>query len=173
MKPCPSLIPLALLVAGMAVGVAAQRAANSAQTADELRLQLLDVQAKESELQSRVRQLDEDLKPENIARSLAGVGSTRPEELRESVRRQLTIERDGVLAQLKLVSTSRERLEIAVRTAENRAYQQSAVGTMVPVDRAVATRSAVNSPWMLGMAGGFVILLGIALLVATIRRLSI
>jgi hypothetical protein len=60
-----------------------------------------------------------------IERSLAGVGSTRPEELRELRRRQLSIERDSVRAQLKLVGASRERLEAAIRTADNQAYQQS------------------------------------------------
>ena len=52
-----------------------------------------------------LQQLDESIKPENIERSLAGIGSTRPEELRETRRRQLTIERDGVLAQLKTLET--------------------------------------------------------------------
>lgn len=72
---------------------------DSVQAAEDLRAQLLDVQAKESELQARARQLDEDLKPENIERSLAGIGSTKPEELREMRSRQLTIERDRVQAQ--------------------------------------------------------------------------
>jgi len=70
--------------------------------------------------------LDEAIKPENIEHSLAGVGSTRPEELREARRRQLSIERDGVVAQLKTAETSRTRLEAALANAEVLAYQQSA-----------------------------------------------
>jgi len=106
----------------------AQDPNNSAQTADSLRLQLLDIQAKETELQARSQQLDEDLKPENIENYFAGVGSTRPEELRAQRRRQLTIEKDGVRAQLALLATSRVRLEAAIQTADTRAYQQSAQG---------------------------------------------
>jgi len=124
-----SLILFIALVPAFTAGVAGQSESGAAQTADDLRVQLLEVQAKEAELQARARQLDEDLKPENIERSLAGVGSTRPEELRELRRRQLTIERDSVRAQLKLVGTSRERLETVIRTADTQAYQQSAVGT--------------------------------------------
>lgn len=71
---------------------------SAAQEADDLRLQLLDLQTQEEGLRARAGQLDEALKPENIERSLAGVGSTRPEELREARRRQLQIERDGVAA---------------------------------------------------------------------------
>src|SRR5256885_6675753 len=85
-----TLILLIAFVPAFAIGVAAQSASSAAQRVEELRAQLLDVQAKETELQARARQLDEDLKPENIERSLAGIGSTRPEELRESRRRQLT-----------------------------------------------------------------------------------
>jgi hypothetical protein len=75
--------------------------------------------------------LDESLKPENIERSLAGIGSTRPEELRESRRRQLQIEKDGVLAQLRTVETSRQRLETALANAEVLAYQESAKPTQM------------------------------------------
>ena len=76
---------------------------SAAQSLVELRARLAEVENKEKELNARARQLDEDLKPENIERSLAGIGSTKPEELREHRRRQLTIERDGVRAQLKPV----------------------------------------------------------------------
>src|SRR5207245_2612672 len=69
-----------------------ERAAN-------LRAQLSDVQARQSELQTRLQQLEYDLKPENIERSLAGIGSTHPEELREQRRRQLEGEKMRVQAQ--------------------------------------------------------------------------
>jgi hypothetical protein len=90
----------------------------------KLRFELVEVQAKEAELQVRLQQLDDDLKPENIERALAGIGSTKPEDLREHRRRLLTIERDGVLARLKLLEKSRIRLETAIETAEAEAYQQ-------------------------------------------------
>jgi len=90
----------------------------------KLRFELVEVQAKEAELQVRLQQLDDDLKPENIERVLAGIGSTKPEDLREHRRRLLTIERDGVLARLKLLEKSRVLLETAIETAEAAAYQQ-------------------------------------------------
>src|ERR671914_481993 len=108
------LLVLALTISSQVAG----QSPSAAQRANDLRSQLLEAQAKEAELEARLRQLDEALKPENIERSLAGIGSTRPEELREQRRRQLSIERDGVRAQLKLLATSRERLETAIRSAE-------------------------------------------------------
>src|ERR1041385_360526 len=127
MKLSLALILSLAFVSFMTASVAAE-STDSAQDAAQLRAQLLDVQAKEDALQARLRQLDEDLKPENIERSLAGVGSTRPEELREQRRRQLTIEREGVNRQLALLATSHQRLEAALRTADAADYQQSAEG---------------------------------------------
>jgi hypothetical protein len=106
----------------------AQDAASAAQTADALRMQMLEVEAKQAELKASVQQLDDDLKPENIERYFAGVGSTRPEELREQRRRQLTIQKDGVNAQLAILETSHSRLQTAITEAESRAYQDSAQG---------------------------------------------
>ena len=121
-----------------------------------MRAQLTDVQARETELQARARQLDEDLKPENIERSLAGVGSTKPEELRELRRRQLTIERDSVRTQLNLLATSRERLESAIRRAEGFAYQQSAEGFATPLDQAMIAQTTSNSRLTVALFAGAV-----------------
>src|SRR5215207_9216560 len=129
MKLKSGLVLLLLLV--FSASAYAQETASAAESAEKLKAQLLEVQAKEEGLRARVQQLDESLKPENIERSLAGIGSTRPEDLRESRRRQLTIERDGVLAQLRTVETSRQRLETALANAEILAYQQSARPTQM------------------------------------------
>jgi hypothetical protein len=110
---------------------------------------LLDVQGQEEALKARAQELEEALKPENIERSLAGVGSTRPEELRESRRKQLTIQRDSVLAQLKILETGRLRLETALAEADARAYHQSA--RQVPTQALVA-QSLVSTRWLI--AGG-------------------
>ena len=135
------------------VSVYGQNTTSAAETVDKIKLQLLDLQAKEEELKARAAQLEEALKPENIERSLAGVGSTRPEELREARRRQLTIERDGVLAQLKLLETSRTRLESALAQAEGRAYQESA--RQIPTQALVA-ESRTSARWLvIGSVGLF------------------
>jgi hypothetical protein len=105
----------------------AQERNNAAVAVDALRVQLIEVQEKEGSLRLRAQQLEEELKPENIEHVFAGIGSTRPEELREARRRQLTIERDSVKAQLKLVELTKERLETAVAAAEGRAYQVNAL----------------------------------------------
>ena len=106
--------------------VQAQQAPSAAERAERLRAQLLDIQTKEDTLRARAEELDEALKPENIEHSLAGIGSTKPEELRETKRRQLQKQRDGVEAQLRTLETSRLRLESAILDADARAYQQSA-----------------------------------------------
>ena len=124
------LLLLFLLV--FAAGAYADETTESAaESAEKLRTQLLDVQAQEDALRTHLAELDEAIKPENIERSLAGIGSTRPEELRESRRRQLTIERDGVVARLQTLETSRQRLETALANAEIVAYQQSARPTQM------------------------------------------
>ncbi|HKO98494.1 MAG TPA: LPXTG cell wall anchor domain-containing protein [Pyrinomonadaceae bacterium] len=168
MKRNLSLVLLLVLVPVLAASSAvAEDMPDAAQTADNLRLQLLDVQAKESELQGRARQLEEDIKPENIERSLAGVGSTKPEELREMRRRQISIELGGVRSQLKLLANSRERLEQSIRNAEALAYQQSAEGSVVA--QALRMRSFPTSS-QLGIAGGLAALMGAAFVVVVRRR---
>src|SRR5205807_3959075 len=74
---------LALLVAPAMAQSGAQ------ESAAKLRAQLTDLRAQQADLQSR-------LTPENIERSLAGIGSTHPEDLREARRRQLETQRKGI-----------------------------------------------------------------------------
>ncbi len=124
MKVRTSLALLFLLV--FSVSGSAQEPASAAESAEKLRSQLMEVQEKENALRTRAAQLEESIKPENIERSLAGIGSTRPEELRESRRRQLSIQLEGVNAQLRTLESSRLRLEAALANADALAYQQSA-----------------------------------------------
>ena len=131
MRKLKSTTSFALLIIGCCLiiclssnVIAAQNAAES--RAATLRAQLARVQEQQDQLQTRLRQLDEDLKPENIEKGLAGVGSTHPEDLREQRRRQLEIERKGVQSQLDLLATSRTRLETGIAQADGDAYRQSA-----------------------------------------------
>ena len=117
---------LFLLILTFSGAVQAQQAPSAAENADRLRAQLLEIQTKQDDLKARAEYLDEALKPENIEHSLAGIGSTRPEELREARRRRLQKERDGITSQLAVLETSRLRLESAILDADARAYQQSA-----------------------------------------------
>ena len=120
------ILPLLLLIAACAASASAQGPASAAQQVESLRAQLSDVQKREEELQTRMRQLDEDLRPENIERYFALNGSTRPEELREQRRRQLERQKAGVQAQLDQLAQSRTRLETSIATAEAAAYRESA-----------------------------------------------
>jgi chromosome segregation ATPase len=113
---------------------------------ENLRSQLSDVQKKESDLQARDRQLEEDMKPENIEKVFALNGSTRPEELREQRRRQLESERTNVRAQLDQLAQSRARLETAIVTAEAAAYRQSALPDSYNPAPAVTSGSATAKP---------------------------
>ena len=124
MKLRSSLILLFVLV--LSVNVFAQEQESAAETVDRLKGQLLELQGREETLRTRLAELDEAIKPENIERSLAGVGSTRPEELREARRKQLAREREGVVAQLQTLETGRVRLESAIANAETQAYHESA-----------------------------------------------
>ena len=111
-------------ITALGQGTARQNSAH--ERAADLRAQLNEVEARHAELQTRLQQIEENLKPENIADSLAGVGSTHPEEMREQRRRQLEIEKSGVKAQLEQLAVSHSRLETAILQADAEAYRQSA-----------------------------------------------
>jgi len=95
-----------------------ERLTRAEQRAEQLRGQLMDVQAKIADFEARLEQIEFALRPENIENSTAGYGSTRPEVARETRKKQLEGERNRVQAQLKLAETSRTRLEIAVANAD-------------------------------------------------------
>lgn len=145
------LVMLLLLV--VSASTHAQETPSAAESAEKLKMELLDVQSRENDLRIRLAELDEAIKPENIERSLAGVGSTRPEELREARRRQLTIQRDGVLAQLQTLETSRVRLEAALANAEALAYQESARPTQM-----MSASSPRRSQLLMFGSGGLAVL---------------
>ena len=113
---------LSVFLSGSFAAVLAQ--ASAQERAASLRSQMAEVQLKQSELQTRLDQLEVDLKPENIEHSLAGVGSVHPEELREQRRRQLEREKSYVVAQLNELAASRARLETAIAQADAEAYRQ-------------------------------------------------
>lgn len=163
----PLLIVLMVLCAA---SVGAQPKPSAAERVENLKLQLIDVKAREESTRLRSQQLDEALKPENIERALAGVGSTRPEELREQRRRQLTIEKTSVTAQLEELATQRLRLESAIASAESEAYQESARG-YTPLGNGLLGMSVGTVRWL--MVGSLVGVVAIVLFIAVIlRRMS-
>src|SRR5688572_19416621 len=117
---------LGLLVVGGFFAPRTPAQNSAAERAVNLRSQLADAQTRQAELQTRLQRLDEDLKTENIERTFAGVGSTRPEDLRETRRRQLEIEKRSIQSQLDGLTASRIRLEAAIARADAESYHQSA-----------------------------------------------
>ena len=94
----------------------------------KLRNELSQLHDREAEIKIRLAELDYDLKPENIERHFAGVGSVHPEELREARRKQLQFEKDRLVGQLSEIDQNQARLEIEIQLADSKAYQQSALG---------------------------------------------
>lgn len=95
-----------------------ERLSRAEQRAEVLRTQQRDVLEKEGILQARLEQIEFNLKPENIDRSVSTYGSTRPEEARDARRRALESEKVRTQAQLELYATSRLRLETAIINAD-------------------------------------------------------
>jgi hypothetical protein len=89
------------------------------QRAEMLRRQLLEMLEKESFYKNRLIQIDESSRPAEIDRSLALVGTTTSTtDLRDTRRRVLDNERNGVLGLLSQTSQSRIRLEDDVKQAD-------------------------------------------------------
>lgn len=128
-----------------------ERLTRAEQRSENLRMQQLDVESKLADLGSKLEQTEFSLKPENIERSAAGYGTTRPEEARDARRRALENERARYQAQIRILETSRTRIEQALvnadlevdalrRKIEDKRAQE-AVGTTTP-----ETRPVTNPP---------------------------
>jgi chromosome segregation ATPase len=111
------------------------------QRVEALRQQLRDIMEKQAQLQARVQQLDEALRPENIERSVAGTGTTDAAALRERRRQQLEREKAVVDGQLQSLDASRGRLEATIASAEAEAVRlrASALGANSPPAQVNAT----------------------------------
>jgi len=88
------------------------------QRAEMLRRQLVEVTEKETSLRVRLVQIEEEMRPENIERSLNVIGTTRTAELREARRRVFENERRGVEILLNQTLQSRRQLEEDVKQAD-------------------------------------------------------
>ena len=95
-----------------------QRLMYAEQRADNLRKQLLETQTKEIELQTRLEQVEFELRPDVIDRTAGMSGSTRPEEMRDLRRKTLENEKKRLLSQLEILRNNRVRLEVVVPQAD-------------------------------------------------------
>jgi chromosome segregation ATPase len=112
------LILASLIIAATPAWARQDAAASVEQRVEALRQQLRDVTDRQAQLQARVQELDESLKPENVERSVAGIGTTDASALRDRRREQLEKEKAVVEEQLRSLDASRTRLEAAIASAE-------------------------------------------------------
>ncbi len=95
-----------------------ERLSRAEQRASQLRTELRDVQVKKADLEAHLEQVEYDLKPENIERSVAGYGTTRPEELRAQRKKQLEGERARAKQQIDQLAASETRIQQAIATSD-------------------------------------------------------
>jgi cell division protein FtsB len=116
---------------------------------ERLRAQLREATDKEAQLRERARRLEDDLRPENVERSVASVGTTDARALRERRRLQLEREKAAVDEQLASLAASRARLEGAISTAEAEAVRLRAAAlgaSNAPPTAPAATTAAAPAP---------------------------
>jgi hypothetical protein len=91
--------------------------AKEEQRANNLQTQLLTTMEKMATLESRLGEINEQLRPENIERMIVA-GSLRPEEVREATSRRLSGEKRRLQSQLELLQPTRSRLQASLTGTE-------------------------------------------------------
>ncbi len=85
---------------------------------ESLRKQLFEMIEKENSVKMRLEQIQADARPEVIERSVALVGTLRPEELRDQRKKSLDIEKTNLETLLTQIQTSRANLETNVEKSD-------------------------------------------------------
>ena len=88
------------------------------QRADALRKQLFDVIERENQIQIKLDQIEYDIRPEVIDRSIAFAGTLRPEQMREQRRKSLESEKVNLQNLLTEISNNKTNLQDNVRKAD-------------------------------------------------------
>jgi predicted nucleic acid-binding Zn-ribbon protein len=88
------------------------------QRAESLRKQLFDLVEKENTLKTRLDTIEYDSRPEMIDRQVAFTGTLRPEELRESKKKNLEAEKRNLTNLLTEIQNTRTNLEQNVQKAD-------------------------------------------------------
>ncbi|MGB7210056.1 MAG: hypothetical protein WBD27_15475 [Pyrinomonadaceae bacterium] len=78
----------------------------------------IDMAEKESQIRSRLAQIDLDLNPQSIDRSLAFEGSTQTPEIKENKRRTLQAERNSLQPVLQQIQNNLQDASYSVREAQ-------------------------------------------------------
>lgn len=88
------------------------------QRSESLRKQLFEMIEKENSIKMRLDQIELDLRPEAIERTLQIAGSLRPEDVRDSRRKTLLAEKNNLSSLLLQIQQNRTNLEISVGKAD-------------------------------------------------------
>ncbi|MDQ3130113.1 MAG: hypothetical protein M3Q99_05055 [Acidobacteriota bacterium] len=88
------------------------------QRSETLRKQLFEMIEKESQIKTKLDQIENDIRPEMIERSVATVGTLRPEELRDQRRKTLTSDKRNLQNLLTDVQNTRSSLELNLQKAD-------------------------------------------------------
>ena len=95
-----------------------ERLSRAEQRSSQLRGELRDVQAKKGDLEAHLEMVENDLKPENIERAVAGYGTTRPEELRAQRQKQLENDRTRTRQQIDQLTASENNIQQAIAVSD-------------------------------------------------------
>lgn len=87
--------------------------------AESFRRKLEETIGRETALNTKLQELELQSRPEMIERETAGIGSLRPEEVRDARRKSLENEKRQIKEQINQASISRSRLETAVANADS------------------------------------------------------
>lgn len=88
------------------------------QRSESLRKQLFEMIEKENSIKLRLDQIELDMRPEAIERSLQIAGSLRPEEVRENRRKTLLAEKSNLSSLLQQIQQHRASLDTSVNKAD-------------------------------------------------------
>jgi len=94
-----------------------ERLTKEEQRAEELQRQLIAVGEKEAPLQSRMGEVNDQLRPEALD-NLPVAGSLRPEQVRETTRQRLATEKTRIQTQLDLLQQTRTRLQSSLSVTD-------------------------------------------------------
>ena len=85
---------------------------------EKFQLHLIEISEKEAPLLARMDQINQQLKPEAVERTLAGVGSVHPEDLRDETKKAWSNERFRVQMQLDVLRQDRYRTQQSLATTD-------------------------------------------------------
>ncbi|MBA2736024.1 MAG: hypothetical protein H0U50_04455 [Pyrinomonadaceae bacterium] len=88
------------------------------QRSETLRKQLFDMIERESQIKTKLDQIENDIRPEMIERSVSFAGSLRPEELRDQRRKSLDIDKRNLKNLLAEIQNTKSNLELNLQKAE-------------------------------------------------------